>query len=122
MQFKRSTDYSNTDRDCCSIPGFLVDRFETLEKWKEIFNEACCYHDDRYRGLISGSWNRDIADTLFYSDCLELARKYKGGDEILAFHAAKDMYEAVRLGGGSAWRKHRWTRYKNRVLLFGRQR
>lgn len=109
---------------CCSIPNFLLSRFETLQEWSIEFHKACCAHDDRYRGLIAGSWSREIADTLFWADLQKIARdigrKHGPESEADAFRAAKDIYEAVTLGGVLAWRKHRRERILNRIRLFGR--
>ena len=97
-----------SDDTCCSVPMFLLTRFESLKEWAGLFNEACCKHDDRYRGLLPGSWSREIADTMFLTEMQKIATKYgaKHGDKagFLAFLAAKDFYEAVRVGGGPACR------------------
>jgi hypothetical protein len=108
---------------CCSIPMYLLERFETLKEWGEVFNKDCCGHDDRYRGLLYGSWSREISDLMFWKELQETAREYglKHGEKAgyLAMLAAKDFYEAVRLGGKVAWKRHALTRYWNRLRLFG---
>ena len=99
-------------KDCCSIPHLGI---ETLEKWRELFNEACCYHDDMYSGAVYAK-SRAEADERFYSALIAVARQYEDRYGYMGYTAAHDMYVAVRSFGWKAWRLSTFKRWRNRYV------
>lgn len=105
-------------KDCCSIPRYGVERLETLKKWSELMNPACCLHDDLYgqgwgylNGVLIEVKNRKEADEIFYNQMLKIAHEHEDRYGVLGYHAAKDMYSAVRRHGWIAWKKNTVRRF-----------
>jgi hypothetical protein len=102
---------------CCSIPRYGIKNFATLKKWADLMNPACCMHDDLYRqgwtrcnGVVITVKNRRQADEWFYNQMLKIAEEKEERYGVLGFHAAHDMYQAVRKFGKWAWIRSTLTR------------
>ena len=103
---------SSNRKDCCSIPRYGKKNFKTLSSWSKLFNDACCAHDDLYQrgytvyqGVTIKASSRRFADEWFYNQMLKIAKDHEHRYGGLGYHAARDMYHAVRKFGYWAWFK-----------------
>lgn len=107
--------------DCCSIPRYGIKNVATLGKWASLMNPACCKHDELYQrgwttsnGVVIKARRRRDADEWFFNLMLKIAREHEDRYGVMGYHAARDMYWAVRTFGKWAWIKSTFRRTLNR--------